>query len=127
MFKKALIKSVFSNSNYWFKLDILYRVKIALGILEFYAQAPEFNPNDELGLDSLLLCAPVEDSFGYTFGNEAKLVNYNELLSAREAIDRLGRHKCTADSDCMLTKQCAFQCDTAATKCTTKLVSLLNN
>lgn len=121
-----MIRSVFSNSVYWYKINPLYRLKIALGILEFFSYATAFNPNsDEFGEtpSSLLLCAPIEHSFGYTFFNEAKLVNYDGLLTTQEALDNLNKpHKCRYDSDCVLNENCAFQCNVKTGRCTGKLV-----
>jgi hypothetical protein len=92
-----------------------YRIKIAMGILEFFLDSSIFNPNDEFGMDSLHLCSPIEDSFGYTFFMEGKLLNYDHLMSGRDLVQKLDRIHCTQDSDCIYTKNCVTKC--IANKC----------
>ena len=119
---------MFSSSIYWYKIETAHRLKIALGILEFFSQATEFNPNDEFGADSLLLCSPIDLSFGYTFLNEAKLINYDWIMTTAEALSILDgetnrvRPHCRTDADCVITDQCSFHCDTNTNKCVGKLV-----
>lgn len=104
--------------------------------------APFFNPNDEFGADSLHLCSQIENSFAYTFLNEAKLVNFDHLLNAQEIIERLNgkpsryssvrnermsepvakstvrsQHRCSSDLDCAYSGECSFKCDMEAKKC----------
>lgn len=125
---KALFQSVFSKSIYWYKINPLYRLKIAIGIFEFYSEASNFNPNDDFGPNSLLLCSPIEESFGYTFYNNAKLINYDGLMTTVEALRQLGVYSpggvktCRTDSDCVLTDECSFKCDIQQQKCMPRLV-----
>jgi hypothetical protein len=86
-----------------------------MGILEFFMDSPIFNPNDEFGQDSLYLCSPIEDSFGYTFFMEAKLLNYDHIMSGRDLVHKLDNIHCTQDSDCIYTKDCVTKC--IANKC----------
>jgi hypothetical protein len=83
---------------------------MAMGILEFFLDSSVFNPNDEFGQDSLYLCSPIEDSFGYTYFMEAKLLNYDYLMSGRELVKKLDTVHCSQDSDCVYTKSCVTKC-----------------
>jgi len=106
----------------WPKLKWDYKCKIALGILEFFLDAISFNPNDEFGKESLYLCAPIESSFGFTFFNEAKLIEYENLFTGKELEEKLSERKCTMDADCVYTKQCSTKCNTTTQRCTYQLV-----
>ena len=90
-----------------------------MGILEFFVESSLFNPNDEYGRDSLYLCSPIEDSFGYTFFYEAKLINYDKLVSGRELEAKLGGVECQADTDCLFTGECMTKCE--ANRCTHRM------
>ena len=87
-----------------------FRLKIALGILEFFVDAPLFNPNDEFGADMLYLCSPIYDSFGYSFILDAKLLRFDSLLTARELQAKLSGRVCKSDRECGLTSQCVAKC-----------------
>jgi hypothetical protein len=106
---------VFSN---WFQLDWKSRCKISLGILEFYLDAVSFNSNDEFGRDSLQLCSPIEASFGYSRFFEAKLINYEHLMTSSQLEKILSNRYCKTDDDCIYNQQCATKCDSLHTnKC----------
>ena len=106
----------------WPRLKWDYKCKIALGILEFFLDAISFNPNDEFGKESLYLCAPIESSFGFTFFNEAKLIEYENLLTGKELEEKLKDRRCDSDADCVYTKQCASKCNMTTQRCTYQLV-----
>lgn len=119
----SLINSVFPMKNFqWFMLDWNYRCKISIGILEFFLDSVSFNPNDEFGDDSLYLCSPIEHSFASTFLNEAKLVNYDEVMNGRDLRELLAEQTCYSDEDCIYTKQCQTRCDIKTNLCTSELV-----
>jgi len=84
--------------------------------------AISFNPNDEFGKDTLYLCSPIESSFGFTFFNEAKLIEYENLLTGKELEEKLSDRNCNTDADCVFTKQCASKCNTTTQRCTYQLV-----
>ena len=100
------------------------RCKIALGILEFFMDASSFNPNDEYGSSSLLLCSPIATSVSYDYVNEAKLANMHELYTSGELVAYLnnGSRHCLSDADCVYNEQCELRCDTTAHQCTHHLV-----
>ena len=102
----------------------LNRCKISLGILEFYIDISSFNPNDELGYDSLYLCSQIEISFGYTFEIEAKLIDFENLISIKQLENKLENKYCKFDSDCSYNTQCSTKCDIKTKKCTSKLNKL---
>ena len=114
--------SVFPMNLKWFIPDWNYRCKISIGILEFFLDSVSFNPNDEFGDDSLYLCSPIEHSFASTFINEAKLVNYDEVMNGRDLRELLAEQTCYSDEDCIYTKQCQTRCDFRTNLCTTELV-----
>lgn len=104
-----MLQSVFANTK-WSMIKREYRIKIVIGVLEFFLEAAAFNPNDEFGIDSLNLCSSIEDSFGYSFYMEGKLINFDQIYSGRELVDRLSGVRCSSDSDCQLTSQCVTKC-----------------
>lgn len=118
----SLIDSVFPINFKWFIPDWNYRCKISIGILEFFLDSVSFNPNDEFGDDSLYLCSPIEHSFASTFLNDAKLVNYDEVMNGRDLRELLAEQTCYSDDDCIYTKQCQTRCDTRTNLCTSELV-----
>ncbi len=81
-----------------------------MGILEFFTEASQFNPNDEFGPDSIYLCSPIQDSFGYTFFFETKLTNYENLLSGNDLTKKLENVHCQTNSDCFYTTECTTKC-----------------
>lgn len=117
-----MIDSVFPINFKWFIPDWNYRCKISIGILEFFLDSVSFNPNDEFGDDSLYLCSPIEHSFASTFLNDAKLVNYDEVMNGRDLRELLAEQTCYSDDDCIYTKQCQTRCDTRTNLCTSELV-----
>jgi hypothetical protein len=113
---------VFPSSFKWFWPEWNYRAKHGIGILEFFLDLVSFNPNDEFGDDSLLLCSPIASSFGYTFTNEAKLINFDHLISMKELDSILSNRYCKSDLDCVYTDECLAKCDLSTNKCTSDLV-----
>jgi hypothetical protein len=102
----------------------LNRCKISLGILEFYMDIASFNPNDELGYDSLYLCSQIEISFGYTTDIESKLIDFENLISIKQLENKLENKYCKNDSDCSYNSQCITKCNLNAKKCSSKLNKL---
>jgi len=102
----------------------LNRCKISLGILEFYMDIASFNPNDELGYDSLYLCSQIEISFGYTTDIEAKLIDFENLISIKQLENKLENKYCKNDSDCSYNSQCKTKCNLKTKKCSSKLNKL---
>ena len=113
---------MFLSSFNWYWPEWNHRAKISIGILEFFLDIVSFNPNDDFGLDSLYLCSPIETSFGYTFKNEAKLINYDNLISQRELRDIMKQRSCQSDLDCVYTDECAARCELSTNTCTSNLV-----
>ena len=114
----SILPSLFPNSYKWSWPKWEYRAKITIGILEFYLEAESFNPNDEYGENSLYLCSPIETSFGYNYAFDVKLLNFEDLLTARELENKLSDRYCMYDADCVYTKACISKCDTNTNRCT---------
>jgi hypothetical protein len=95
-------------------------MKIALSILEFYMDAPLFNPNDEFGPDSLYLCSKVRKSFGFSYFLDGKLLNYDHVYTARELKQLLSNRTCERDQDCFFTDECITKC--VENKCSEYLI-----
>lgn len=89
--------------------------------MEFYLDSVSFNPNEEFGPESLYLCSSVQSSFGYTFFNEAKLINYDHLTNGRELNQILENRFCQTDLDCTYTLECMTKCDLNTNKCSYEL------
>jgi hypothetical protein len=92
-----------------------------LGIWEFFIDSVSYNPNDEFGVNSLYLCSSIESSFGYTYTNDAKLVDFTELWHASEIESKLKHRHCKSDSDCIYNDFCTTICDVKRNVCTYKL------
>jgi hypothetical protein len=92
--KDSILPSIFSESYKWNWPEFNYRCKIVYGILEYIYDQDSFNPNDEFGLDSLILCSPLEKSFGYSFTYEAKLFDFDNLINLRDLQAKLSDRSC---------------------------------
>lgn len=113
-----LLSFIFSESS---TPEWLHRCRISYGILEFYIDMASFNLNDELGYDSLYLCSPIVHSFGYSFENEAKLIDFDNLISSKQLKEKLNDKYCLNDLDCRYNKYCNTKCDLKTHKCTSIL------
>ena len=122
MIRLAFLGTLFTNSFKWDWPDWSYRAKIALGILEFFIDAVSFNPNDEFGKDTLLLCSSIESSFGHTFNYDAKLINYDHLMTGYDLEDRLSDRRCVSDEQCVYNSECTARCNLETNKCSGRLV-----
>ena len=100
---------------------MLHKLKIALGILEFFLDAVSHNPNDDFSAETIYLCSSIESSFGFTFINEAKLIDYDYLFSGQELKKKLNHKECSSDADCFYSDQCTTTCDLNLRKCTHQL------
>lgn len=116
-----MLKSVFIENDNWRNLKIQHKLKIALGILEFFLDAASHNPNDDFSPETIYLCSSIESSFGFTFINEAKLINYDFLFSGKELKEKLRDKECSSDSDCFYSDQCTTTCDLNLRKCSHQL------
>jgi hypothetical protein len=110
-------KAPFQKQKVWPRL---YKIKISLGILEFFIDSPSFNPNEEFGPDSLYLCSPIRESFGYSFILDAKLLKYDHLYTGRELAELMNKKSCTNDFDCVFTNDCITKC--IDNKCSSQLI-----
>ena len=117
----SILPTLFPNSYKWSWPKWEYRVKIVLGILEFFQEAESFNPNDEYGANSLYLCSSIESSFGYNYAFDVKLLNYDDLWTARELESKLSDRYCAYDTDCTYTSTCISKCDMKTNRCTSYL------
>lgn len=117
----SILPSLFPNSYKWSWPKWEHRVKIVISILEFYFDMISFNPNDEFGKNTLYLCSPIETSFGHTYYYDAKLLNYEYLITAEQLEKILNERRCTYDTDCMYTSSCITKCDQSTHKCTSHL------
>ena len=117
----SFLPSIFPMSYKWTWPSWVYRVKIVIGILEFMLESESFNRNDEYGYNSLYLCSPIETSFGYNYAYDVKLVNFEDLLTARELESKQSDRYCSYDTDCVYTDTCVAKCDKLTNRCTSYL------
>jgi hypothetical protein len=113
----SILPTIFPNSYKWSWPKWEYRVKLVISILEFYLDSESFNPNDEFGTNSLYLCSSIESSFGYTYAYDAKLLNYEDLLTGNELEIKLNDRYCSYDSDCIYSSTCISKCNKITNRC----------
>jgi hypothetical protein len=109
---KTVLDKFFSNTYRWSFPSWDRRVNVAVGLLEYGITFSEmYNAK-------FYMCDYVEQCFGYTSLFEVSLVSFENILSEFMIGSKLGKIRCTEDSQCQYQNLCHSVCNKQTGQCT---------
>lgn len=109
----SFIQYFFPNYNHWLLPSWETRANIAVGLLELTSTLTESFSS------KFFMCEIKPTNFGVSFDYEAKVVEFDSLITERQLLQNSANKHCFFDSECYYGNGCSMICDVNSRTCST--------